>query len=81
MEVIESGILGGQEDWQRIAQMTRSIVRRKLGKTSEKVSTAGRRETWWWNQEVQEKLKEKKKLKRLEESKLKEKTARKQAKR
>ena len=52
MDVIESGILGGQEDWQRIAEMIRRIVRRELGETSEQISTAGRRETWWWNQEV-----------------------------
>ena len=49
MEVIESRILGGQKDWQRIAEMIRSIARRKLGETSGKVSTAGKRETWWWN--------------------------------
>ena len=83
MDVIESGILGGQEDWQRIAEMIRSIARRELGKTSRKVSTAGRRETWWWNQEVQEKLKDKKKAKKAwdtirdDASKLAYKTARK----
>ena len=64
MEVIESGILGGQEDWQRIAEMIRSIARRELGETSEKVYTTGKRETWWWSQEVQEKLKDKKKAKK-----------------
>ena len=47
-----------------IAEMIRSIARRKLGETSEKISTAGRRETWWWNQGVQEKLKDKKKAKK-----------------
>ena len=52
MKVIESGVLGGQEDWQSIAKIIRSIAKRELGETSEKVSTAGRRETWWWNQEV-----------------------------
>ena len=51
MVVIESGILGGQEDRQRIAEMIRSIARRELGETSKKVSTVGRWETWWWNQE------------------------------
>ena len=87
MEVIESEILGGQEDWKRIAEMIRSIARRELGKTSGKISTAGRRQTWWWNQEVQEKLKDKKKAKkawdtiRNDVSKLAYKTARKQAKR
>ena len=87
MEVIESGILGGQEDWQRIAEMIQSIARRELGKTLRKVRAAGRRETWWWNQEVQEKLKDKKSAKkswdtiRDDASKLAYKTARKQAKR
>ena len=86
MEVIESGILGGQEDWQRIVEIIRSIARRELGKTSGKLSTTGRRETWWWNQDVQEKLKNKKKAKKAwdtirdDASKLAYKTARKQAK-
>ena len=31
LEMIESGILGGQEDWQTIAEMIRSIARRELG--------------------------------------------------
>ena len=44
MEVIVSGILGAQEDWERIAEMIRSIARRELGETSGKVSSAGRRE-------------------------------------
>ena len=85
MEVIESGILGGQEDQQRIAEIIRSIASRELGETSGKISTAGRRETWWWNQEVQEKLKDKKKAKKAwatirdDASKLAYKTARKQA--
>ena len=57
MEVIKSGILGGKEDWQRVAEMIRSIARMEFGETSGKISTTGRRETWWWNQEVQEKLK------------------------
>ena len=45
MEVIESRILGGHEDWQGIAKMIQSIARRELGEASGKVSTAGRRET------------------------------------
>ena len=45
MEVIKSGILGGQEDWQRVAEMIWGIARRKLGKTSGKIRAAGRRET------------------------------------
>ena len=87
IEVIESGILGGQEDWQRIAEMIRRIDRRKLGEISGKISTAGKRETWWWNQEVQKKLKDKKKAKKAldtirdDASKLAYKNARKQAKR
>ena len=41
MKMIESGILGGQEDRQRIAEMIQSIARRELGETSGKVSTTG----------------------------------------
>ena len=46
MEVIKSGILGGQEDWQRVAEMIRSIARMERGETLGNVSTASRRETW-----------------------------------
>ena len=49
--------------------MIRRIARPEQGETSEKISTAGRRETWSWNQEVQEKLKDSypsEKLKRYE---------------
>ena len=46
MKLIEAELLGGQEDWQRVADMIRSIAGIKLGETSRKVSTAGRRETW-----------------------------------
>ena len=87
MEMIKSEILGGKEDWQRVDEMIRSIARMELGETSGKISTAGRRETWWWNQEVQKKLKDKKNAKKVwdairdDASKLAYKTARKQAKR
>ena len=54
MEVIKSGILDGQEDWQRVAEMIRGIARMELGEISAKVSSASRRETWWRNQGVQE---------------------------
>ena len=64
-EVIKSGIPGGQEDWQRVAEMARSIARMELGETSGKVCTAGRREPWWWDQEVLEKLKNKRKAKKV----------------
>ena len=39
-EVIESGILGGQQDWQKIADKIRSIVRMELGETSGKADTS-----------------------------------------
>ena len=86
MEVIKSGILGAKEDWQRVAEMIRSIARMELNETSGKISTADRRETWWWNQEVQEKLKDKRNAKKVwdtmthDASKLAYKTAKKQAK-
>ena len=87
MEVIKSGILGGKGVWQRVAEMIRSIARMELGETSGKICTAGRRETWWWNQEVQEKLKDKRNAQKVwdtmrdDANKLASKTARKQAKR
>ena len=87
MKVIESGIFCEQEDWQKVAEMIRSIARMELGEISGKVSTEGKRETWWWNQEVQEKLKDKRKAKKVwdttrdDPSNFAHKTARKQAKR
>ena len=45
MKVIKSGILGGKEDWQRVAEIIRSIARMELGETLGKISTAGGRET------------------------------------
>ena len=41
MEVIKSGILDGQEDWQRVAEMILSIARMVLGEISAKVSPTG----------------------------------------
>ena len=87
MEVIKSGILGAKENWQRVAEMIRSIARMELGETSGKIIPVGRRKTWWWNQEVQEKLKNKRSAKKVwdtmrdDANKLAYKTARKQAKR
>ena len=87
MEVIKSRILGGQEDWQRVAEMIWSIAKMELDETLGKISMANRRETWSWNQEVQEKLKDRRKVKKVwdnirdDASKLAYKTARKQAER
>ena len=49
LEVIESRILSGQEDWQRVAEMIQSIARMELGETSRKISMASSQERWWWN--------------------------------
>ena len=65
MKVIKSGILGGKEDWQRVAEMIWSIARMELGETLGKISMAGRWETWWGNQEVLEKLKDKRNAKKV----------------
>ena len=87
MEVMKSGIIGVKDDWQRVPKMIRSITRMELGKISGKISTTCRRETWWWNQEVQEKLKNKKNAKKVwdtmrdDASKLFYKTAKKHSKR
>ena len=41
--MIKSGILGGQEDWPKVAEIIQSIARMEPGETSGKVNTAGRR--------------------------------------
>ena len=85
MDVIERGILSGQEDWQKIAEMIQSIAKKELGETSGKVSTAGRWKRGGGTRKY--KLKDKKKAKKTwdtirdDASKLAYKTARKQAKR
>ena len=42
-EVIKSGILGGKEDWQRVADMIRSIARMELGEGKVTRQVDGRR--------------------------------------
>ena len=85
--MIKSEILSGQKYGKRVAEMIRNIARMELGETLGKVSGAVRRETWWWNQEVQEKLKDKRKAEKIwdtirhDASKLAHKTAKKQAQR
>ena len=64
-EVIKSGVLDGQVGWQRVAEMLWSLAQMEFGETSGKGSRVGERETWWWNQEVQEKLKDKKEAKKI----------------
>ena len=63
--MIESGILGGQQDQQKEADKIRSIARMELGETSGKVNNASeKRKTRWWNQKVQKKIKNKRKAKK-----------------
>ena len=47
-----------------LVKSSRQDTRMKLGETSEKVNTSNKWETWWWNQEVQEKLMNKRKAKK-----------------
>ena len=63
--VLESGVLDGKRNWQDVADGLRKAARDKLGVSSGKVNTRGNRETWWWNQEVQEAVKSKKEAKKL----------------
>ena len=71
----------------KLAEKSRSIARTELGETSEKATASNKRGAWWWNQEVQEKLKNKRKAEKAwdttrdDASKLAYKTARKEAKR
>ena len=55
-------ILGGKDglpdEWDKTAEMQRKTAETVLGVTIGK--RKGDRETWWWNEEVQESIKEKK---------------------
>ena len=65
-------ILGGKDglpdEWDKTVKMLRKTAETVLGVTLSKKETGkqkGDRETWWWNEEVQESIKEKKKVKKL----------------
>ena len=59
-------ILGGKDglpdEWDKTAEMLRKTAETVLGVTFGK--RKGDRETWWWNEEVQETIKEKKEAKK-----------------
>ena len=59
-------ILGGKDglpdEWEKTAEMLRKTAETVLGVTFGK--RKGDRETWWWNEKVQESIKEKKKAKK-----------------
>ena len=59
-------ILGGKDrlpdEWDKTAEMLRKTIETVLGVTFGKQK--GNRETWWWNEEVQESIKEKKEVKK-----------------
>ena len=59
-------ILGGKnglpDEWEKTAKMLRKTAEAVLGVTFGKQK--GDRETWWWNEEVQESIKEKKEAKK-----------------
>ena len=59
-------ILGGKDrlsnEWDKTAEILRKTVETVLGVTFGK--RKGDRETWWWNEEVQESIKEKKEAKK-----------------
>ena len=59
-------ILGGKDglpdEWDKTAKMLRKTPETVLGVTFGK--RRGDRETWWWNEEVQESIKEKKEVKK-----------------
>ena len=58
-------ILGGKDrlpdEWDKTAEMLRKTAKIVLGVTFGK--RKGDRETWWWNEKVQESIKEKKEAK------------------
>ena len=55
----EDGLL---DEWNKTAEMLRKVAETVLGVTFGK--RKGDRETWWWNDEVQESIKEKKEAKK-----------------
>ena len=59
-------ILGGKDrlpnEWDKTAEMLRKTAETVLGMTFGK--RKGDRETWWWNEKVQESIKEKKEAKK-----------------
>ena len=59
-------ILGGKDglpdEWDKTAEMLRKTAKTVLGVTFGK--RKGDRETWWWNEEVQKSIKEKKEAKK-----------------
>ena len=59
-------ILGGKDglpdEWHKTVEMLRKTAKTVLGVTFGK--RKGDRETWWWNEEVQESIKEKKEEKK-----------------
>ena len=64
-EEVRKGLQGTAEileDWETTAGMLRKVGEKVLGVTSEKWKNG--KETWWWNDEVQESIKEKKKAKK-----------------
>ena len=60
-------ILGGQDgffdEWDKTAEILRKIAKTVLGAMFGK--RKGDREIWWWNEEVQESIKEKKEAKKV----------------
>ena len=60
-------ILGGKDrlpnEWDKTAEMLRKTAETVLGVTFGK--RKGDRESWWWNEEVQESIKEKKEAKKV----------------
>ena len=59
---ILGGKVGLSDKWNKTAEMQRKTTETVLGVTFGK--RKGDRETWWWNEEVQESIKEKKEAKK-----------------
>ena len=62
MTRISRGKNGLLDEWDKLANMLRKTAETVLGVTVKK--RKGDRETWWWNEEVQESIKEKKEVKK-----------------
>ena len=83
-QMIQQRVSEGTQDWETVTEDLRQLGEKSLGKTSGNMKQG--KETWWWNEDVQESIQTKKLAKRTldkdnsEENKAAYKTAKKEAK-
>ncbi|XP_047482156.1 uncharacterized protein LOC125034448 [Penaeus chinensis] len=61
---VKERISGKETTWEKLSENMRSVATVVLGKTSGKAPKAGK-DTWWWNEEVQQAIAEERNRKRM----------------